>query len=213
MGDVVSTLQAAELAIGACSLAAFAAILLWVVRVDLREQRIPNKAIFALVAVWLAARAAWALAVFLGVSGMDAALDGSSSFAAGESSLDVSALALGGLWPWDVPVADGFLGAVALGGGALVVSAVYEALTGRYSMGGGDVKLLAVLGLYLGLWTGLVALLIACICAVTLSVVLPRMGWEPAGGHPSAGARGVPFAPALAAGVAVSLLWSVVAAA
>ncbi len=53
--------------------------------------------------------------------------------------------------PWDVPSAlNSFLG-ILLGGGILLfVAWVYHAFTGKEGMGGGDIKLLAMIGAYLG---------------------------------------------------------------
>lgn len=63
-------------------------------------------------------------------------------------------------------VKDGMFGAVVYGGGILLVSLVMDKVLGRESMGGGDVKLFAVLGLFTGLAKGLLMLLVACVTGI-----------------------------------------------
>jgi len=124
---------------------------------DLRELRIPNGIVAALAAVWIV----WRIA--LAATHPEGAL--------------VPALS----------VADGLLGALVLGGGLLAVTLAFEALAGRRAMGGGDVKLMAAVGLFLGVEGGLVCLLTACLVSLLLALLLPRLGWAP---------RPAPAAPA-----------------
>ena len=116
---------------------------------DLRELRIPNGIVAALAAVWIV----WRIA--LAATHPEDAL--------------VPALS----------VADGLLGALVLGGGLLAVTLAFEALTGRRAMGGGDVKLMAAVGLFLGVEGGLICLLTACLVSLLLALLLPRLGWAP----------------------------------
>lgn len=129
---------------------------------DLRELRIPNGIVAALAAVWII----WRIA--LAVTHPEGAL--------------VPALS----------VADGLLGALVLGGGLLAVTLAFEALAGRRAMGGGDVKLMAAVGLFLGIEGGLVCLLTACLVSLLLALLLPRLGWTPRPAPPT-------FAPTSAA--------------
>ena len=129
---------------------------------DLRELRIPNGIVAALAAVWIV----WRIA--LAATHPEGAL--------------VPALS----------VADGLLGALVLGGGLLAVTLAFEALTGRRAMGGGDVKLMAAVGLFLGIEGGLVCLLTACLVSLLLALLLPRLGWAPRPAPPT-------FAPTSAA--------------
>ncbi len=129
---------------------------------DLRELRIPNGIVAALAAVWIV----WRIA--LAATHPEGAL--------------VPALS----------VADGLLGALVLGGGLLAVTLAFEALTGRRAMGGGDVKLMAAVGLFLGIEGGLVCLLTACLISLLLALLLPRLGWAPRPAPPT-------FAPTSAA--------------
>lgn len=81
----------------------------------------------------------------------------------------------------------GALGALAIGGGVLVVSLIADRVLGRESMGGGDVKLLGLLGLYLGPDGGLLLLIAACVTGLVLAAAL-RAGRG----------REFPFGPAIA---------------
>ncbi|MDO5142837.1 MAG: prepilin peptidase [Eubacteriales bacterium] len=86
--------------------------------------------------------------------------------------------------PWG-RLRAGAVGAVAIGGGVLLVALVMDKVLGRDSLGGGDIKLLALTGLYLG-WVGnLLLLIVACLVGLPLAL---RKG------------RGVafPFGPAIA---------------
>ena len=81
----------------------------------------------------------------------------------------------------------GLLGAVCLGGGVLVVSLIADKVMGRETMGGGDIKLLALLGLYLGPDGGLLLLILACFAGLLLAAILK-----------AGRGREFPFGPAIA---------------
>jgi leader peptidase (prepilin peptidase) / N-methyltransferase len=95
---------------------------------------------------------------------------------------------------------DSVLG-ILLGGGTLwAVAAGYQALTGREGMGGGDIKLLAMVGAFIG-WRGvLVTLMIGSLTGAVVGIVLMI-------------ARGsdsrlpIPFGPFLALGAACGLFF------
>ena len=67
-------------------------------------------------------------------------------------------------------IKDGLLGAVVYGGGILIIALVMDKVLGRESMGGGDVKLFAVVGLFTGLAGGLLMLLTACIAGIVTAL-------------------------------------------
>ena len=99
-------------------------------------------------------------------------------------------------FPWNGwrDAASRVLAGLVFGGVALAVSLALDKLLGKESLGGGDIKLLAVCGLYLG-WIGsLFALLLACVLGLALAAALRRGRGEP-----------VPFGPAIAAASAVML--------
>jgi len=106
-------------------------------------------------------------------------------------------LAVAGIGPtWR----DSVLG-ILLGGGTLwAVAAGYEALTGREGMGGGDIKLLAMVGAFIG-WRGvIVTLMIGSFtgAAVGLALMIAR----------GADSRlPIPFGPFLAFGAACGLFF------
>ena len=52
-----------------------------------------------------------------------------------------------------------FVSAVVFGGSVLIISLLFDHILGKESMGGGDIKLLALMGLYLGLISSLFALM------------------------------------------------------
>jgi leader peptidase (prepilin peptidase)/N-methyltransferase len=88
-----------------------------------------------------------------------------------------------------------------VGGGILwVVAWAYELATGREGMGGGDIKLLAMIGAFLG-WQGvLLSLLMASLIGSIVGV-----GWMVARGADSKLA--IPFGPFLSLGALVALFW------
>lgn len=95
---------------------------------------------------------------------------------------------------------DAFLGALLGGGLLLTVAWVYERSTGREGMGGGDVKLLAMIGAFLG-WQGvLLTLLLGSLLGSAIGIVLMT----------SRGADrqlAIPFGPFLSLGALVTLFW------
>ena len=84
------------------------------------------------------------------------------------------------------------------GGGILLISLVMDAVLHRESMGGGDIKLFAVMGLYLGPAASLFALVLACILGLLFQLIRKAAG---------TGEEQIPFGPAIAAAAAVMLLW------
>ena len=89
------------------------------------------------------------------------------------------------------------LAAVLFGGGVLGLSILMDKALGRETMGGGDIKLLAVAGLYLGLVGTLFALILSCLTGLVGSQLLRRKQM----GQP------FPFGPFIALGVTVFLLY------
>ena len=85
---------------------------------------------------------------------------------------------------------------VALGGGLLLISLAMDKIMGRDTLGGGDIKLLAVVGLYLGPIGALFALVLACVIGLLLH-----------GLSRGESARPFPFGPSLAVAAAGMLLF------
>ncbi len=82
------------------------------------------------------------------------------------------------------------------GGALLVCGLAMDRILKKDSLGGGDIKLFAVVGLYLGFGGGLFAVILSCLLGLLLAAVLRRRPGEP-----------FPFGPAIAAGAGIMLLW------
>ncbi len=89
------------------------------------------------------------------------------------------------------------LSAVIFGGGLLGISLVMDKVLGRDSLGGGDIKLFAVVGLYLGIVGTLFSLLAACVLGLLMNAAMKRRDGE----------RAFPFGPAIALSAALMLLY------
>lgn len=75
-------------------------------------------------------------------------------------------------FPWGVHWVDSLIGTVAGGGSLYLVAVLYERMTGREGMGGGDIKLLAMIGAWMG-WQALpLIVLIASLTGAVIGVVL-----------------------------------------
>ena len=85
------------------------------------------------------------------------------------------------------------------GGGLLLISLLFDRILKRESMGGGDIKLLGVAGLYLGLGTCLFALILACILGLVFGVLYKKIRPE--------GDGAFPFGPAIAMATWLMLLY------
>lgn len=164
--------------------AALVTVLLGAALVDLDTFTIPNGFVIAGALIWVAS-----------VWFMRPPFDGTF----GVGSLFVPLVGAG----WLAVALDGLAGAVAVAGGILVFSLVFDAVTGRASLGGGDVKLLFVVGLFLGLAGSLLNLLVACVLGLAFAVV---RGLSTRSASESVGTKAIPFGPAIAAATAVTLL-------
>lgn len=178
---------------GGASFALFLVLLAWASAIDLRERRIPNKLVAAMAVLWLAVRvllAAMAAACCAAGFGSGAQI--------GDAALVASATMMR-MIPFGLTLGDGLVGALVLGGGSLAVSIAFERLAQRPSMGGGDVKLLAVVGLFLGWERGLWCLFAACL--VVLAIQIASRFRE---GGKGIASRTFPFAPAILVGVVIA---------
>lgn len=176
------------------------AVLVAVAVKDWRTRRIPNGMVGLLGLLWVVWRCV------LGFAGKHMGLGFWSTL------LSPAPEVLGriGLPIYGVSLSGGVLGALVLGGGMLVLSAAYELVTKRESFGGGDIKLMAVIGLFLGWERGLVCLLVACVLSVGYALVAaarsPRDD-QPEGPRDPFLARTMPFVPFIAAGTVVAFLF------
>lgn len=178
---------------GGASFALFLVLLAWASAIDLRERRIPNKLVAAMAVLWLAVRvllAAMAAACSAGAFGSGAQI--------GDATLVASATMMR-MIPFGLTLGDGLVGALVLGGGSLAASIAFEHLAKRPSMGGGDVKLLAAVGLFLGWERGLWCLFAAC-----LVVLVMQMASRFREGGKGIASQTFPFAPAILVGVVIA---------
>lgn len=120
---------------------------------DLRTRRIPNVLVGAMAACWAILVLGEACAL-----GLDAGT-GRGTW--------LQAMGLTG---------SHFLAAVVLGGILFGLTYAFECLSGRFAMGGGDIKLMAAIALYLGFEGACVTLLVACLVAMLASGLLRMLG-------------------------------------
>ena len=100
------------------------------------------------------------------------------------------------LWNgWGDAAARVLTGLVA-GGALLGLSLLMDRILGKESLGGGDIKLFAVVGLYLGPVATLFAVLLSCILGLAFAAVARRGRGKP-----------FPFGPAIAVSACIMLLW------
>lgn len=84
------------------------------------------------------------------------------------------------------------------GAGLLLVSLLLDRVLGKESLGGGDIKLMAVTGLYLGIVGTLFALIFACILGLAVYGIRRRQG---------RGTGEFPFGPSISAAAGCMLLF------
>lgn len=92
---------------------------------------------------------------------------------------------------------DGAIGGFAVAGGLLAFVLVMEKLLGREAMGGGDVKLLFVTGLFLGWQRNLLCLVLACFAGIIWGAVGQRKNKEAL----------IPWGPSIALGAWLAALF------
>lgn len=91
----------------------------------------------------------------------------------------------------------GVLPGLIIGGGMLALSLVMDKILKKDTMGGGDIKLLALLGMFFPLPQCLLLVMIACVVGIAMAAILMKVDSETA----------FPFGPALAIAAWVTLLF------
>ena len=178
---------------GGASFALFLVLLALASAIDLRERRIPNKLVAAMAVLWLAVR------VLLAAMAAACCAAGFGSGAQIGDAAVVASATMMRMIPFGLTLGDGLVGALVLGGGSLAASIAFEHLAQRPSMGGGDIKLLAMVGLFLGWERGLWCLFAAC-----LVVLVMQMASRFREGGKGIGPQTFPFAPAILVGVVIA---------
>ena len=125
-------------------------------------------------------------------------------------AFSVGSLFSGWVHPGGAVALDGIVGAAVVAGGVLVLSVAFDKVTKRRSLGGGDVKLLFMVGLFLGLAGSMLNLLMVCLMGVAFAFAqgfsVPSSPGEGEGEGESVRTRAIPFGPAIAAATAFTLL-------
>ena len=104
-------------------------------------------------------------------------------------------LALPFLRPRPAEILASVLAGLAAGALLLFLSGILDRVLGRESLGGGDVKLVAVTGLYLGPVGTLFCLMLSCVLGLLFQALAGERG------------RAFPFGPAISAAACLMLLW------
>ncbi len=154
-------------------------ILMAVALIDLDTYTIPNGFVVAGCALWLIT--IW----FMPAPRADA--------------FSVGSLFAAWVHPGGAVALDGIVGAVGVAGGVLLLSLVFDMVTKRSSLGGGDVKLLFMVGLFLGLAGSMLNLLVACVMGLAFAVA---RGFS----DENIRTKAIPFGPAIAAATVFTLL-------
>lgn len=150
--------------------------------VDLESYRIPNSMILALILVYAVT-----------FPFIELGLPGSLSVGQTEAAAE-AAEAAGVLRTLAFPaLAKSFGGAVLLGGGLFIISLIFDRVTGKEGLGGGDIKLFFAAGLYLGALRGLLCVIVSCL--IGLLFALTRRNQK------------IPFGPAISIGIILTLFW------
>ncbi len=84
-------------------------------------------------------------------------------------------------------------GAFLLGGGLLLISLIFDRLSGKEGLGGGDIKLFFAAGLYLGPLRGLLCVIVSCIFGLGFAAARKN--------------QKIPFGPAISVGILFCLYW------
>ena len=90
------------------------------------------------------------------------------------------------------------LAGLAFGGGLLLLSLIMDKVLKRESLGGGDVKLFAVVGLYLGFVGTLFCMMLSCVLGLLFAAIRNRGGEQ---------GKAIPFGPSISLAAALTLLY------
>lgn len=97
-------------------------------------------------------------------------------------------------------LADSLAGGFLIAGGLLCISLVFDRILGRESLGGADIKLFFITGLYLGFAVNLLNLILSCALGLLLAAVL-KAAFKKRGENGTAASRIadglIPFGPAI----------------
>ena len=95
--------------------------------------------------------------------------------------------------PWLEEVKDGLFGGFGIGGGMLVLSLIFDRIIKKDSLGGGDIKLFFMTGLFLGIKAAFFNLILSCLVGLIFVLLLKRSK--------------IPFGPSISIATAISMLF------
>ena len=101
---------------------------------------------------------------------------------------------------WRTTLPDALLGGFAVGGGLLAFVLLYEKLRKIEAMGGGDLKLLFVTGLWLGWAKNLLCLLLACVFGIVFGLATQKRRAQ------QENAKILPWGPSICAAGIITML-------
>ena len=94
---------------------------------------------------------------------------------------------------WQNQLIQGAIGAFAIAGGMLLISLIFDKVSGKESLGGGDIKLFFVAGLYLGGLCGFLSVIVSCVIGLLFVVLLKK--------------QKIPFGPSISIGLLLCAMW------
>jgi len=92
------------------------------------------------------------------------------------------------------------IGGFAVAGGLMLVVLLYEKLSGKEAMGGGDIKLLFATGLFLGWKCNFLCLILSCFIGILFGLISQRRNGGESG-------KAFPFGPSIALSAWLCYLW------
>ncbi|MBR3365046.1 MAG: prepilin peptidase, partial [Solobacterium sp.] len=88
---------------------------------------------------------------------------------------------------------DGLIGGFAIGGGMLILSLIFDRIIKKDSLGGGDIKLYFMTGLFLGWKAGFFNLILSCLVGLIFVLLLKKSK--------------IPFGPSISIATLISIIW------
>ena len=95
--------------------------------------------------------------------------------------------------PWQMEVRYGLIGGLAIGGGMLILSLIFDRIIKKDSLGGGDIKLYFMTGLFLGWKAGFFNLILSCLVGLIFVLLLKKSK--------------IPFGPSISIATLISIIW------
>lgn len=107
------------------------------------------------------------------------------------------------LTPFAGDLVSGIIGGLSVSVPILLISLIADKVLGKESMGGGDIKLLAMLGLHIGFPLNVLSLILSCFIGIFFAIVVPKRSTEEDGVE----AGMIPFGPSICIAAYATALW------